>query len=147
MNRRKFTQALGALFALPAIPAKALTAAPAAAATAIPNASRFWAIYMSQLHGTVSPATLANMTGISQSAARGHLSSMIADGVIKPQNLIQRAAQAKAPARARAENTKLELREKLQKFAEKPVEAPKEIDPVELEFKEPANDDQEQVTS
>jgi len=80
MNRRQFTAGLGALAAAPALPAKAL--AHASTTGAIPNTARFWAIYMSHLHGTCTPEALAKISGVSVRAAKGYLSAMISDGVI-----------------------------------------------------------------
>ena len=80
MNRRQFTAGLGALAASPALPVKALTSAPAA--SAIPNTARFWALYMSHLHGVCTPEALAKISGITVNAASGYLKAMIGDGVI-----------------------------------------------------------------
>jgi hypothetical protein len=95
MNRRQFTTALSALAATPALPLKALTVAPVTA-TAIPNGARFWAIYMSQLHGTCSAKTLSTMTGLDISAAQGVLTRMIGDGIITPTRMISKAINTQA---------------------------------------------------
>ncbi len=81
MNRRQFTAGLGALAAAPALPVKALASAPAAGA--IPKTARFWAIYMSHLHGVCTPEALAKTSGVTVHTAKGYLSTLISDGVIK----------------------------------------------------------------
>ena len=129
MNRRHFTTALSALFAAPALPLKALSAAPVAAST-VPNAARFWAIYMSQLHGSCSASTLSTMTGIDATAAQGYLSRMITDGVIKPTNIISKAINAQA----NKSNRPSQWTERMQKFTqEKTQTAPapdtEDVDP------------------
>jgi hypothetical protein len=91
MNRRQFTASLAALAAAPALPAKAL----ASVSAAIPNPARFWAIYMSHLHGTCPPAVLAKVTGVSPSIARGYLSRLVAEGVLTPTKVVARAVTAK----------------------------------------------------
>lgn len=113
MNRRQFTTSLSALFAAPALPIKAIAAAPAAT-TAIPNAARFWAIYMSQLHGTCSAGTLATMTGVDTATAQGYLTRMIGDGVITPTDIIRKAINTQTS------NTKpsSQWKERVQKFVD-----------------------------
>lgn len=86
MDRRTFTQSLAALFAMPAIPVTA-AAAPVAAVATVPSQARFWAIYMSALHGTCTPRALQVMLNISASEAQGYLTQLIAQGVITPSNL------------------------------------------------------------
>jgi hypothetical protein len=93
MNRRQFTASLSALMAAPALPAQALRAAPVAA-TAIPTQARFWAIYMSQLHGTCTPAALSTMTGATPEVARGYLSQLISQNVITPTNIMSRTVSS-----------------------------------------------------
>ena len=92
MKRRHFIQNMAALAAAPALPIKAL----ASAGAAIPKPARFWAIYMSHLHGTCTPASLAKATGINPSVAQGYLSRLIADGVLTPTNIVSKAISAKA---------------------------------------------------
>jgi DNA-binding transcriptional regulator YhcF (GntR family) len=113
MNRRQFTTSLSALFAAPALPIKAITAAPAAT-TAIPNAARFWAIYMSQLHGTCSAGTLATMTGVNTATAQGYLTRMIGDGVITPTDIIRKAINAQT-SNAKPSS---QWKERVQKFVD-----------------------------
>lgn len=127
MNRRQFTTALGAAAAAPALPLKAMTAAPVAS-TAVPNGARFWAIYMSHLHGTCSPQTLATMTGLDVSVAQTHLTKLISDGVLKPTNLFGRMA---------ASNTKQpqgpsKWRKRVEKFMEE-KQPPESEEQVEVE--------------
>jgi len=98
MNRRKFIQSLAAAFTLPAVsPALAsLPAAPlattsgATSATAMATKARFWAIYMHGLQGNCTPATLSTVLGIPETQARGYVSRLVAEGVIKPNPLIKK---------------------------------------------------------
>jgi hypothetical protein len=117
MNRRQFTTGLAAIAAAPAMPAKALASLPAASA-AIPHPARFWAIYMSHLHGTCSPQALSKMTGIDPGVAQGYLSRLVSDGVLTPTNIVSKALSAQTkPIRQQSK-----LRERLNKFLEdKPV--------------------------
>lgn len=123
MNRRQFTSALGAVAAAPALPLKAMTAAPATAG-AVPSAARFWAIYMTHLHGTVSAKTLSIMTGLDASVAQSHITSLISDGVIKPNNLLMRLAESNA----NSSEEPSKWRERLKKFAEEKQEETVEQD-------------------
>ncbi len=113
MNRRQFTTALSALAAAPAMPLKALTAAPAVSA-AIPNGARFWAIYMSQLHGTCTAKTLSTMTGLDVTSAQGFLSRMIGDGVITPTQLVSKVMKTQANQSGQPSKFK----KRMQKFVE-----------------------------
>ena len=119
MNRRQFTTSLSALFAAPALPLKALTAAPASGTT-VPNAARFWAIYMSQMHGTCSAHTLSTMTGIDASTAQGYLSRMIGDGVIKPTNIVSKAINMQN----KASKSPSQWKERMKKIADERAPAP-----------------------
>lgn len=95
MKRRSFIQSLAAVFSLPAN--AALTLQPAAAlpsAAAVPVKARFWAVYLSGLHGDCPPRSLQSALRISESDAKTYLSRLIADGVIKP-NPISHAAASK----------------------------------------------------
>ena len=93
MNRRRFLQSLAAVFSLPAMPAVSLAPATAAVPTAaaVPANARFWAIYMSGLHGECTPQTLQNLLHIPEIDARRYISQLISDGVIKPNPLLQRS--------------------------------------------------------
>lgn len=93
MKRRTFIQSLAAVFALPAAPSLSLPGASAAvpAATAVPTQARFWAIYMSALHGECTPQTLTNLLHIPQVDAKRYVTQLIADGVIKPNPILQDA--------------------------------------------------------
>jgi len=55
MNRREFTKSLAAAFTLPALPLPAISAAQPVTVT---KAARFWAIYMTHMHGDVTPGML-----------------------------------------------------------------------------------------
>lgn len=91
MNRRSFIQSLVAVFSLPASPALSLqsvtTALPAAAA--VPAQARSWAVYMSTLHGECTPRALQSMLNIPEIDAKRYISRLIADGVLKPNPLLQ----------------------------------------------------------
>ena len=86
MDRRTFTQSLAALCAVPAVPLTA-AAAPVATVASVPSQARFWAIYMSGLHGTCTPRALEVMLNIPSAQAKGYLSQLMAQGVIKPSGL------------------------------------------------------------
>jgi len=95
MKRRTFIQSLAAALALPAggaLPLRAATTALPTAAAAVPTKARFWAIYMSSLHGECTPQTLHNLLHIPKVDAKRYVSQLIADGVIKPNPLLQRTA-------------------------------------------------------
>ena len=91
MNRRRFIQSLAAVFTLPATPKLALGSAGAVsgAAAAVPTQARFWAIYMSALHGECTPQTLQNLLHIPEVDSKRYIGQLIADGVIKPNPLLQ----------------------------------------------------------
>lgn len=93
MNRRHFIQSLAAVFSLPANPAFSLQSATAAipTAAAVPANARFWAIYISALHGECTPKALQNMVKIPASDAQHYISQLITDGVIKPNPLLRSA--------------------------------------------------------
>lgn len=95
MKRRTFIQSLAAVMTLPsagALPLRSATAALPTAAAAVPTKARFWAIYMSSLHGECTPQTLHNLLHIPKVDAKRYVSQLIADGVIKPNPLLQRTA-------------------------------------------------------
>jgi hypothetical protein len=91
MKRRTFIQSLAALVSLPATPALSMGSATAVApaATAVPAQARFWSIYMSALHGDCPPHALQAMTNISATDAKRYVTQLIAEGVIKPNPLMQ----------------------------------------------------------
>lgn len=100
MRRRTFIQSLAAAFTLPAIgPALSVPAASSAVSAgavstgvAVPAKARFWAIYMSSLHGECTPQTLQNLLHIPGADAKKYIGQLIADGIIKPNPLLQRTA-------------------------------------------------------
>lgn len=95
MKRRTFIQSLAAVFTLPTVGALPLQSAAASiptAAAAVPTKARFWAIYMSSLHGECTPQTLHNLLNIPKVDANKYIGQLIADGVIKPNPLLQRTA-------------------------------------------------------
>ncbi len=89
MNRRSFIQSLVAVFSLPASPTVSLRAAPTALPAAVPAQARSWAVYMSTLHGECTPRALQSMLNIPEIDAKRYLSRLIADGVLKPNSLLQ----------------------------------------------------------
>jgi hypothetical protein len=123
MNRRQFTTALAALAATPALPAKAITGLPAAAGAAISKPARFWAIYMSHLHGTCTPQVLAKAAKISPAVARSHLSSMVSQGILTPTNI---AAKTVATQANPIQNTS-NIRTRLDRFLKEKSAAKKGI--------------------
>jgi len=85
MKRREFLTTATAAAAIPALPAIAV---PAATAAPVPNAARYWAIYMTNLHGDVSPGMLAKATGLSTAKAAAIRTDLIAANVLKPTRII-----------------------------------------------------------
>ena len=95
MKRRTFIQSLAAALSMPAAGSLTVTSAGASvptAAAAVPTKARFWAIYMSSLHGECTPQTLHNLLHIPKVDAKRYVSQLIADGVIKPNPLLQKTA-------------------------------------------------------
>ena len=92
MNRRRFLQSLAALVSMPAMPTLSLgaTNAAAPAIASVPANARFWAIYMSGLHGECPPQTLQTMLNIPATEARNYIGQLVADGTIKPNPLLRR---------------------------------------------------------
>lgn len=95
MNRRNFIQSLAALVSLPANPLLSLQPAGAAvsAAAAVPAEARSWAIYMHNLHGECPPMALKSLLNISEVDARRYVSHLIADGVLKPNPMLQKSVR------------------------------------------------------
>ena len=91
MKRRTFIQSLVALVSLPAAPTLSFGSATVAVPTAVavPAQARFWSIYMSALHGECPPHALQAMTNISATDAKRYVTQLIAEGVIKPNPLLQ----------------------------------------------------------
>lgn len=134
MNRRDFTTRLAALFALPAVPALPAAAAPVANVAAVPNAARFWAIYMSHLHGQCSPATLAKMTKIDVTQAQGYLTKLMNDGVIKPNPFLKNTLSHQIKNKAdsvykKIDDTLDQLNDDLAEQDQEPVDSNAEIEP------------------
>lgn len=100
MNRRQFTQMFAAFFAAPAVPT-GVVAAPQASAT--PAAARFWAIYMTGLHGDVSPNALSQLSGLSVSQATSVRAELIRDNVINPTGLIKKVVSTAARSNPNSE--------------------------------------------
>lgn len=94
MNRRRFIQSLAAIFTLPATGASLSLGSATAAiptAAAVPAQARFWGIYMSALHGECPPHALQSILNIPEVDAKRYVGQLIADGVIKPNPLLQRS--------------------------------------------------------
>ena len=93
MNRRSFIQSLVAVFSLPASPALSLQSVTATlpTAAAVPAQARSWAVYMSTLHGECTPRALQSMLNIPEIDAKRYVSRLIADGVLKPNPLMQKS--------------------------------------------------------
>ncbi|MEO0546938.1 MAG: hypothetical protein AAF035_08315 [Pseudomonadota bacterium] len=91
MNRRQFVQSLAATLALPVTSPLAVTSAnmSASVAAGVPKQARFWAIYISALHGECTPKTLQNLLHIPEVDAKRYIGQLVADGVIKPSALLQ----------------------------------------------------------
>ena len=85
MNRRRFIQTLSAATAVPALPAL-----PATTPIAVPNAARFWAIYMTSMHGDVTPGMLTQMTGLAPATTKAIRAKLIADKVISPIGFVRK---------------------------------------------------------
>lgn len=85
MNRRDFLVQSGATITAATLPAGAVFPK---AATPVPANMRFWAVYMSQLHGTCSPKMLATMTKVSEGAAQSELSKLVSQGVLQPAQML-----------------------------------------------------------
>lgn len=91
MKRRTFIQSLVAMVSLPVAPTLSFGSATAVApvAVAVPAQARFWSIYMTALHGECPPHALQAMTNIPASEAKRYITQLIAEGVIKPNPLLQ----------------------------------------------------------
>ena len=91
MNRRSFIQSLAAAFSLPANPLLLLRPATAAipAVVEVPVRVKSWAVYMSNLHGDCTPLTLHRLLHIPEADATRYVNRLIADGVLKPNGLVQ----------------------------------------------------------
>jgi len=86
MNRRDFITTATAAVAIPALPT--LPFAKAAPAT---TSARYWAIYMTELNGDVTPATLGKMTGLTTTKAAELRSGLIAQNILKPTGFVSTA--------------------------------------------------------
>lgn len=82
MNRREFTRNALAAVALPAVSLPAYALSKPAASTA--TAARFWAIYMTHLHGKFTPQMLSQALDLDMGAARAINAQLVAEKVITP---------------------------------------------------------------
>ncbi len=131
MNRRQFTASLGALAAAPALPVKTLAGVPAAGV--IPNTARFWAIYMSHLHGVCTPEALAKISGVTLNTAKGYLNAMISDGVITTTRItaaVPKAAHKPSGLKKRLEKFKTDRPVQQTSVSEKILETEDDSPPV-----------------
>ncbi|KAB7610382.1 hypothetical protein F9L33_13860 [Amylibacter sp. SFDW26] len=140
MNRRQFTAGLGALAAAPTLPVKALASAPAAGA--IPNTARFWAIYMSHLHGVCTPEALAKISGVTVHTAKGYLSTLISDGVITTTRMAAAVHNTPKPSGFKRRLEKLKKDRPVQKtsISEKGVEPEDDSHPINQDAAELQNE-------
>ncbi len=122
MNRREFTRNMMAAMAAPALPLPALAKAQA---VAVPKAARFWAIYMTHLHGDVTPGMLTQMTGIDPVQTTAIRAKLIADKVIAPVGFMEKSIAVQTIARSEAQ-TKSTLA-KIKSQTEQTREAAKEL--------------------
>jgi len=97
MNRREFTRNMLAAAATPALPLPALAKAQA---VVVPKAARFWAIYMTHLHGDITPGMLTQMTGIAPAQTTAIRAKLIADNVISPTGFVRKSAAAQTLLRS-----------------------------------------------
>lgn len=132
MNRREFTRNMLAAATIPALPVPSLAKAQA---VVVPKAARFWAIYMTHLHGDITPGMLTQMTGIAPAQTTAIRAKLIADNVIAPTGFIQKSLAAKTVLRSeqQAENTLARIRSQADKAGEmaKDVFNPDAEDPIE----------------
>lgn len=112
MNRREFTKSLAAAFVVPAIPLKAVAAAQPVNVT---NAARFWAIYMTRLHGDVTPGMLTQMTGLDPVQTTAIRSKLVAENVISPTGFIRKGITSQTVLRPEgtSQNTLTDLKDRV----------------------------------
>ncbi len=114
MNRRDFLTTATAAAAIPALPR--LPFAKAAPAT---TSARYWAIYMTELNGDVTPATLGKMTGLTTSKAAELRSGLIAQNILKPTGF---AATSPLPAKINPKSLLDKASKTLEHLTEEPPE-------------------------
>lgn len=127
MKRRMFMGSLAAIAAVPALPALPAASAPA---IAVPTQARFWAIYMSALHGQCTPRTLQVALNIPAAEAKGYITQLIADGVIKPNRFAKAAfkeVMSRKPSKL-VEKAKDKIDQKVDDFLNVDDEPEAEID-------------------
>ena len=92
MKRRTFIQSVAAVLTLPANPFLSLQPVAAAVPTAavVPAQARSWAVYISTLHGECPPQALQTMLNIPAVDAKKYVTQLVADGIIKPNPLLQK---------------------------------------------------------
>ncbi len=106
-------------------PAVPLPAMASAEAVVVPKAARFWAIYMTHLHGDVTPGMLTQMTGIDPSQTTAIRAKLVADKVISPTGFIRKSLASQTFARSQQQTQDTLARIKTQ--AEKATELVDEI--------------------
>ncbi len=117
MNRREFTRNMLAAAAVPALPVPSLAKAQA---VVVPKAARFWAIYMTHLHGDVTSDMLTRMTGLAPAEATAVRAKLIADKVIAPTGFIRKSLAAKTIIRSeqQTQSTLAKIKSQTEKVSE-----------------------------
>ena len=140
MNRREFTRNLLAAATIPALPVPAMAKAQT---VVVPKAARFWAIYMTHLHGDITPGMLTQMTGIAPAQTTAIRAKLIADKVISPTGFVPKglAAQSIARSQKQTEATLTKLKERFTKSLDLMEETAKETeDLTQLSEEEPVQE-------
>ena len=121
MNRRSFIQSLTAVFSVPAHATLSLQPAAAAipTAAAVPAKARFWAIYMSGLHGQCTPETLQKLLHIPEADAKSYIGRLTADGVIKPNPFLQ--TQVSQVLKSREDSLVQEVKDRMEPKPQSPA--------------------------
>ena len=127
MNRREFTRNLIAVASVPALPVPTIAKTQA---VVVPKAARFWAIYMTHLHGDITPGMLTQMTGIAPAQTSAIRAKLIADKVISPTGFVPKglAAQTIARSQKQTEDTLTKIKEQFTKSFELTEEPAKDDD-------------------
>ncbi|MEL6966716.1 MAG: hypothetical protein AAGM04_04975 [Pseudomonadota bacterium] len=145
MNRRRFLQSAAALLALPAGAKLSLSAPalPVSSAAAVPNQARFWAIYMSGLHGECTPQALQTLLNIPATDANRYIGQLVAEGVLKPNPLLKQAANRlmKGDGEGLWDRIKARARRKIE--ADGPARDETLIEPETVHLDTPLNDAEE----
>ena len=134
MNRRRFLQSIAAVFSLPAMPSLSIgsTATASTAVSAVPTQARFWAIYMSGLHGECPPHALQSILNIPAVDAKKYVTQLVTEGVIKPNPLLQRSVsklvKTDDDSLFAKVKKRLEMKSEAQEGEPEPVESAEEVE-------------------